>query len=301
MKSVLSDQVLDWVRKSVGSTTEIRSIKRLYGGTSSIVHHLSFTTGDVVLRQFDNEEWLKEEPDLARHEAESLRKAMKTPIPTPEIIAFDETGDECGGMPAVLMTKLEGTVQLKPQQMERWLAEMAESLVQIHSVQADDFPWTYFTYKDLAKLEIPDWSSYPELWGAVFDFVRGPRPQVRPCLIHRDYHPTNILWVDDKVSGVVDWVNACSGPAGIDIGHCRLNLAMLYGVSAADAFLSAYEKLAGYSFSYHPYWDLLSLIDILFGPPEVFPGWIAFGMTSLTDQMMVERLDQYMKSVLNRI
>lgn len=53
--------------------------------------------------------------------------------------------------------------------------------------------------------------------GAVFDFVREPRPQVKPCFIHRDYHPTNILWVDDKVSGVVDWVNACRGPAGIDI------------------------------------------------------------------------------------
>ncbi|MBL5777794.1 aminoglycoside phosphotransferase family protein, partial [Bacillus sporothermodurans] len=141
----------------------------------------------------------------------------------------------------------------------------------------------------------------PELWGAVFDFVREPRPQVKPCFIHRDYHPTNILWVDDKVSGVVDWVNACRGPAGIDIGHCRLNLAMLFGVSTADEFLSAYEKLAGYSFSYHPYWDLLSLIDILFGSPEVYPGWIAFGVTNLTDQMMVDRLDQYMKSLLKKI
>ncbi|MBL5774276.1 aminoglycoside phosphotransferase family protein [Bacillus sporothermodurans] len=300
MKSALSDQVLDWVRKSVGSETEIRSIKRLHGGISSAVHHISLTTGDVVLRQFDNDEWLKEEPDLARHEAESLRLARKAPIPTPEIIAFDETGDRCG-MPAVLMTKLEGTVLLKPQHMERWLDGLAESLVRMHSVQADNFPWTYFTYKDVKELEIPDWSSYPELWGAVFDFVREPRPQVKPCFIHRDYHPTNILWVDDKVSGVVDWVNACRGPAGIDIGHCRLNLAMLFGVSTADEFLSAYEKLAGYSFSYHPYWDLLSLIDILFGSPEVYPGWIAFGVTNLTDQMMVDRLDQYMKSLLKKI
>lgn len=45
MKSALSDQVLDWVRKSVGSETEIRSIKRLHGGISSAVHHISLTTG----------------------------------------------------------------------------------------------------------------------------------------------------------------------------------------------------------------------------------------------------------------
>ncbi|MFD0682267.1 MULTISPECIES: hypothetical protein [unclassified Paenibacillus] len=48
------------------------------------------------------------------------------------------------------------------------------------------------------------------------------------------------------------WVNACRGPAGIDIGHCRLNPAMLFGV------------------------------------------------TGLTDKLMVERLDRYMASLLVR-
>ncbi|WP_269634849.1 hypothetical protein [Paenibacillus zanthoxyli] len=41
---------------------------------------------------------------------------------------------------------------------------------------------------------------------------------------------------------------------------------------------------AGASFTYHPYWDLLSLSGVLAGgPTQVYGGWTAFGMTGLTD------------------
>ena len=55
---------------------------------SSIVHSITLMVlgveSKVVLRQFDNADWLKQEPDLALHEAESLRWAAKTGVPTPE-------------------------------------------------------------------------------------------------------------------------------------------------------------------------------------------------------------------------
>src|SRR5690606_18932737 len=108
----------------------------------------------------------------------------------------------------------------------------------------------------------------------------------------------DILWKDGSVSGVVDWVTACRGPGGIDIGHCRLNLAMLYDVATADRILTGYEQNQDDIFTYDPYWDFVSLIDILFGPPTVYPGWVAFGVLGLTDQMMEERLDLYVESLL---
>ncbi|MNZ79035.1 Phosphotransferase enzyme family protein [compost metagenome] len=184
--------------------------------------------------------------------------------------------------------------------MQKWLEGMANALVRIHSTPADEHRWSYFTYNDIASLQVPDWSNHAEQWQIILDRVRGPRPSYKPRFIHRDYHPTNVLWSNGNVSGVVDWVNACRGPAGIDVGHCRLNLAQLYNVETADAFLTAYAKEAGPSFSYEPYWDMISLIDILFGPPTVYPGWEAFGMTGLTDKLMAERLDRYMISLVNR-
>ncbi|WP_085520667.1 phosphotransferase family protein [Tuberibacillus sp. Marseille-P3662] len=298
----LPDRVLKWVVDAVDSYATVQSICRLYGGTSSIVHSVSLQVNqvqrDFVLRQFDNVEWLQEEPDLAFHEAESLRLASRSDVSTPEIVAFDETGRECG-VPVVLMTQLEGSVVLSPHNLDHWLDGLAASLVQIHAVDADGYPWPYFTYNDVASLETPSWSSFPELWQRAIDIVKGPRPKAKTCFIHRDYHPTNVLWYGHTVSGVVDWVNACRGPAGIDVGHCRLNLAQLFDVPTADAFLSAYQSYAGSAFNYDPYWDLLSLSDILFGPPTVYPGWTAFGVTGLTDQLMVERLDRYMMSLLS--
>jgi aminoglycoside phosphotransferase (APT) family kinase protein len=295
--------LLKWVVNSVNSNAVVQSIRQLHGGTSSTVHIVSLLVNqdvrEFVLRQFDNAEWLYEEPDLALHEAKSLLWASRINLETPKIIAFDETGS-ISGVPAVLMTKLEGSIILKPQNIDNWLNGLAESLVRIHAVEAEGYPWTYFTHNNISSLETPSWSNYPELWNRVFDIVKGPRAKAKECFIHRDYHPTNVLWDQDKVSGVIDWVNACRGPAGIDVGHCRLNLAQLFDVQTADQFLSAYQKHAEPEFNYDPYWDLLSLIDILFGPPKVYPGWEAFGVTELTDKLIEERLDKYMISLLER-
>lgn len=300
----LPDRVLQWIVDAVDPQMRGgQSIHPLHGGISSRIYRISLLgkqgITEVVFRQFDNEAWLREEPDLARHEAESLRFAMQTGVNTPQLIAFDETGSACG-MPSVLMTKLAGAVLLQPPQMRRWLNGLAETLVQIHAVDAVEYPWEYFTYMNMSLFDTPSWSRVPELWQRAIDYVKGPRPCCTPCFIHRDYHPANVLWDQGRVSGVVDWVNACRGPAGVDVGHCRVNLAMLFGVQTADAFLTAYQQQAGLLFEYTPYWDLVALIDILFEPPSVYPGWTALGVTGLTDRLMVERIDDYMISLLTR-
>lgn len=302
--NALPERVLKWVVESVDPRASVLTAGRLPGATSSGVHSISLRVGqqvrDFVLRLFDNAEWLQNEPDLAAHEAESLRFASRSGLNTPQIIACDESGSQCG-IPAVLMTRLEGAVVLRPHDLKRWLDGLAQALVRIHAVEADDFPWSYYTYNDIPSLEIPSWSDYPEKWNEVIEIVRGPAPAIKPCFIHRDYHPCNVLWNGDKVSGIVDWVNACRGPAGIDIGHSRWNLAQLFDVPTADAFLSAYKRHAGLSFTYDPYWDLLSLIDTQFGPPVVYQGWTAFGVTGLTDELMRVRVDRYMASLLQRV
>ncbi|WP_238933386.1 phosphotransferase family protein [Brevibacillus choshinensis] len=296
------DRILRWVTDSVSPSAQVHSITRLYGGVSSIIHTVSLRVDgvvkDYVLRQFDNQEWLRAEPDLAVHEAESLRLADGTGLPVPQYFASDPHGEKCG-VPTVLMSKLEGAVVLQPQDEAGWLNGLAKALVQIHATPAADFPWAYYSYNDVQKLATPDWTRNPKVWKDVIEYVRRPFPEFEPCFIHRDYHPNNVLWDCHAVSGVVDWVNACRGPAGIDIGHCRVNLAQLFDVATADSFLAAYQSYAGPSFHYDPYWDLLSLTDILFGEPQVYAGWTALGVTGLTDALIAERLEAYAKSLLN--
>lgn len=300
----LSARILKWAVNAIDAGAQVIAVERLKGSTSSTLHRVTLMIGknrkEVVIRQFDNREWLEEEPDLVLHEAGSLMKADQAALPTPEIIAYDEKGIECG-MPVVMMSKVEGAVELKPQDMKAWSAGLAVALTKIHTVEASDFKWEYFTYNDVPALQVPGWSSVPNVWEKIIAWVQGARPASRECFIHRDYHPANVLWKHGEVSGVVDWVNACRGPAGIDIGHCRINLALLYDVDTADEFLTAYQKAASEGFIYDPYWDLISIIDMLFGPPEVYPGWEAFGVTGLTNQMMEVRMDAYAVSLWERV
>ena len=97
----------------------------------------------------------------------------------------------------------------------------------------------------------------------------------------------------------MDWVNACRGPAGVDIGHCRLNLVCLFGTEAADQFLKYYQEYAGSAFKYDPYWDLVCYFDFIFpGPPGVYQGWLDFGIHHLTNSNITQRLEKFLTTLL---
>jgi hypothetical protein len=70
---------------------------------------------------------------------------------------------------------------------------------------------------------------------------------------------------------------------------------------AADEFLSAYIAAAGSTFEYHPYWDLMSVVEMLPGPPTMYEGWRASGVPEIGDALMRERVDLYVASVVARL
>ena len=291
----------DWVTGAVGA--RVKGVRRLQGATSSTLFTIETAASPphdrLVLRCLTLTEWLEEEPDLAPHEAAALEKAAGCGLPVPAVVAFDETGAEAG-IPSLLMTWLPGQVWLNPPDLDTWLVELAAALVPIHQMSAGNFPWAYRTWQDLNDLQAPAWSDHPALWKRMFEIVTGPPPDNYACFIHRDYHPTNVLWADGEVSGVVDWINACRGNPGIDIGHCRLNLIHLYGVEAADTFLRAYRERAGPAYRYHPYWDLITLVELLPGPPGIYRPWLDFGVTGLTDELVRQRVDDYLVSLIGK-
>jgi aminoglycoside/choline kinase family phosphotransferase len=79
-------------------------------------------------------------------------------------------------------------------------------------------------------------------------------------LLHRDFHPGNVLWRRGRVSGVVDWLGACSGPASADVAHCRINL-LTMGTEVASRFTVRWERVAGAT--YHPWGDVVTVVGFL--------------------------------------
>ena len=292
------DKARNWVQQEIG--VAVQSMKRLPGSTSSLLYEVKTKNSSVVLRQIDNKEWLREEPDLVQHEAASLQKAYAGNLSSPSLLGFDETGS-ASGFPSILMSKVQGEVVLESDDFHVWTDELAKTLAKIHQVEAGDFPWKYERYTNLKDVQFPEWTKSPDIWQVAFERLHRVQPEFHETFIHRDFHPANVLWKNKKVSGIIDWPNACCGPAGIDVGHCRVNLALLHSTEVADLFLKAYEEHGGISYTYDPYWDIVSVFDFLDGAPVVYPGWEAFGLTGLTDEMMKLRLDNYMESLLKKI
>lgn len=111
----------EWIPHALGSAVELLAAERLPGATSSTLYRIRVQVGGqpmcLVLRLFTNQEWLREEPDLVRHEAASLRQAAQlaahaaqAPVLTPQPIAVDEGGSVCGA-PAVPARKRPDLLQ----------------------------------------------------------------------------------------------------------------------------------------------------------------------------------------------
>jgi aminoglycoside phosphotransferase (APT) family kinase protein len=299
---VLSENSRRWIESATAA--RVISVAVLPGATSSLLHAVEVegATGrrSLVLRRFVNEKWVKAEPDLAVREGMSVRHATRAGLPAPDLIALDADGEHCG-VPATLVARLEGSVVLEPADREQWLRGLAAAAARIHRVDAAGFRWKYRRYNEGATLTIPRWSKQQDAWAKVIEIVEGPPRSYSECFVHRDYHPSNVLWQNDRVSGVVDWVNGCRGPAGIDVAWCRHNLAELHGVSVADEFLAAYVVEAGSEFQYDPYWDLMSVVELLPGPPSMYEGWRATGVPNITATVLRDHVDEYVASVVARL
>lgn len=98
------------------------------------------------------------------------------------------------------------------------------------------------------------------MWERAAEISLAPAPCLPAVLVHRDFHPGNVLWRRGTVAGVVDWHAACTGPAVADVAHCRVNL-LTFGVDAAQRFTALWQRAA--DATYHPWADVITIIGFL--------------------------------------
>ena len=220
----------------------------------------------LVLRRWARPGWDLDDPDYtAQREATILGLLADATVPTPGLVAADLEGAACD-VPALLLTRLPGRPPgPAAADQPRFLAQLASALAAIHAVnsRADQLVPAYRTYVRLDRLTMPTWVPPTRTWRRAFELAADPAPETRGCFIHRDYHHHNTLWARGRLTGVVDWTQASWGPASVDLGHMRWNLAWEYGVPAAEEFLTSYQTLTGGAIAHHPYWDVVTVIDLI--------------------------------------
>jgi aminoglycoside phosphotransferase (APT) family kinase protein len=287
-----SAEALAWVERELG--VRVVGLRRMTGGIIAAVHrltveHLPSGRRDVVvLRQYEHGE--------VGREAGILRQVDGAGLPAPRLLATSIAGAEAGGHASVLMTLLPGRADLAPADQGRWLGQIADAAARIHdaAVTAPAFdrqvdPW---------RLAVPAAASRPALWRALARVLGERASPCQPRFIHGDFQHFNLLWSRGRLTGVVDWDAAASGPPDIDTGHCRLNLAVLFGADWAERFRLAYEASAGRRVD--PWWDLHALASYGDLWPQFIPVQVD-GRARVDVAGMTGRVEELLQAALRRL
>ena len=113
----------------------------------------------------------------------------------------------------------------------RWIRQLAALLPILHAGSADV---TRHERRDPAVLAVPGAAQRPDVWTAARNLIATEPPGGEPVLTHGDYQHFNVLWSRGRLSALVDWTSARIAPADLDVGHCRLNLAVLFAPDVAE-------------------------------------------------------------------
>jgi aminoglycoside phosphotransferase (APT) family kinase protein len=83
----------------------------------------------------------------------------------------------------------------------------------------------------------------------------------RPCLLHGDFWPGNVLWQAGRITAVLDWEDAAMGDPLADVANCRLELLWAFGPAAMRAFTQHYAECdAAVNMAHLPVHDLRAAV-----------------------------------------
>jgi aminoglycoside phosphotransferase (APT) family kinase protein len=292
-------ETLAWVERTLGRGTRVVGWRRLTGGITSSIHRLTVERngrrGLYVLRRWvPDAERPQDTAGAVASETAVLAALERTDVPAPRVIGSTTDAGHAG--PAVLMTRVPGHVHLMPADRDRWLQQAAHMLTRIHALDIEARPFEpWIDPRGLSP--IPDASRH-DIWREAIALATTAPPPTPTRFIHRDYQHFNLLWSRERLTGVVDWVQASVGPPDIDVGHFRLNLTLLFSADAADRFRQMYEAEAGRKVD--PWWDVHALL--CYGPDwKNFLPFQVDGRAPLDIHRMTSRVEDALERTLRRL
>jgi len=297
----LPQQALDWGLAAVDAVGQSCRVTRLRGGLAASTHllELGAETGlerAVVLRRFVGERspiW----PPIAQEVAALASiAACALPYQTPRVLAFDQDGSGCGH-PAILLTRVPGSLDLAPRNGLARAASLGRALAELHRaaprVPSELRPFELKLTQTAADGHAIAW---PSVRRALSGFsVAGSE------LIHGDFHLGNALFEDGVLSAILDFTCVRRGPWQFDVGYCRCDLSLLFGLAEADEFLKSYEAARGLHVEDLPSWDLVGALRAHPDASSWLPGWLDAGRSDLNPAMVGERLGRFVARALSKL
>ncbi len=288
---------ITWVAACVGPGARVVGVRRLHNAWAAAVHAIDVDREghrhELVIRRWVRAD-LPPDPGVVENEAAALSLLAEVPgLRVPTLVGSDPDGTHAD-VPAIVMTRFAGRDVLSPRDLDGFLDGLVRTLHVLHALSLPAPGLASYAPHGLADLgDPPSWSRQPEVWRRAFELARRPAPAYTPVVCHRDFHPGNVLWAGGEVSGVVDWTSTCIGPAAADVAHCRVNLAMLFGLDVAEDFARRYGPLDDLA-----WFDLVDIVG--WGPLDVWR-WHDAGRTDITGAGLARASDAFLARAVERL
>ena len=245
-----SPAAVEQAARLAGPDATVRAVRALAGGTHARTWLVQTADPEleVVIREFPPGD------ESAGHEARVLATLDGLDGLAPRLLASGPGGGTSGGS-WVVISRLPGTADITPGQPSAWARQLGTALARIHAT-----PLHRLASLDRA-LDRPG-ESLADLGGPAAGPVAASRELLASApavLTHYDFWSGNVVWRGGVLTGVVDWSGGALGPAGIDVGWCRLDLYLLYDDAIAGIFLDAYETASGAALPHRLLWDLCAI------------------------------------------
>jgi aminoglycoside phosphotransferase (APT) family kinase protein len=248
----------------------ITDIRPLSGGVSASMTLISLADsgGGVqkwIVRQA-SEPTLASRPAVSTMEFSLLSTLFEQGVPVPRPLFVDEDG-EWFGSPTLVLEYLPGEMDFAPDSQPLRAQEVAQATALIHAIDLNS----------IAEVDVPRLGeSITELCGeprGILDQSVGegkiratllkhwPPPHSNPpVLLHGDIWSGNLLWLEQHISGVIDWEDAWIGDPLLDVAGVRLDLACTFGFGAMEEFTRAYCAHSPVDMSGLAHWDLVAAL-----------------------------------------
>jgi hypothetical protein len=290
---------LAWVERTIGIGARVTGGRRMFGGISSSVHRLSLRMPNgesmhVVLKRFTDPGW-GDTRAIVLNEAAAIAAVEQMDVPAPRLLGASADGAETDGAPSILMSRAVGRVWLTPHEPDSWIRQIATLLPTLHAGSADV---RTHRPRNFDEVTVPESARRPKVWTTARDVVATQPPQTQTVFSHGDYQHFNVLWSRGRLSALVDWSWSCIATPDVDVGHCRLNLAVLYSPEIAEKFRRIYESEAGRQVE--PWWDIHQLLAYTDDWPNFIPIQVA-GRAPVDVRGMTDRVEELLLLALARL
>ncbi|MCB0159169.1 MAG: phosphotransferase [Caldilineaceae bacterium] len=265
----------------------------LTGGVSARVTALDVLLPDgrpraLVLREHGPAD-VAANPRVAADEFRLLAHLHAAGLPVPAPVAYEDAATDTvagAAASAILLERLPGMSTPAPADPLVAARQMAAFLVRLHALAhvptfLSDATTQVSTRLGQTPAHVDVTLSEGEIRAALTPVWPLPSRHA-PVLLHGDFWPGNVLWLDDSLAGVIDWEDAARGDPLADVANARLEILWAWGRAAMAAFTDHYLTAAPVDATHLPYWDLCAALR----PAGKLSSW---GLAAATAQTMRER------------